>query len=224
MLRPLSVNDDNDLCMRAALIFAFLTGSRVSNYASVGVGRDHPLRWRDVAFDLTASIPAVCVTRRTSKTRQGGKYKPHPLWLGAAPRTPTLCPVAALRAWHSVCVARGRARSRDHVFVRSDGTRLSAAHVNDFLATRAVAAGVTALTSHCMRVSFMTCGSICGATRAVLYRQADFANPTTNVTAEYTYVHDFRVRMVRLTQQLLLTTSTQLATGTPAATDRRARR
>jgi hypothetical protein len=107
------------------------------------------------------------------------------------------------------------------VFVKDDGTRLKNRHINKFLAKRAHAAGVPALTSHCFRVSFMTTGSLVGASRRVLYRQADFADPTANAVASEAYVHDFRHRMVKVTQRQLLTTAAQLSDGKPAVRRRR---
>ena len=224
VLQPLDVTVSDELCLRAALCFAFCTGSRVSNYAACGEGKDHPLRWRDVSFDTESTPPAVRVLRRSSKTKQGTSHKPQPLWMGAAPRTPTLCPVTLLRAWHAHRRDRRRTRPHDRVFVRDDGSRLRNTDVNDFLASRAGAAGVPALTSHCFRVSFMTTGSLVGASRRLLYRQADFADPTSNAVASEAYVQDFRHRMVQVTQRQLLTTASQLSEGQPAAQHRRHRR
>ena len=70
----------------------------------------------------------------------------------------------------------------------------------------------------------MTTGSLVGASRRLLYRQADFADPTSNAVASEAYVQNFRHRMVQVTQRQLLTTASQLSEGQPAAQHRRHRR
>lgn len=226
VLRPLSRECVAHMAIRCAVLFMFHTGSRASNVVKSVASKHggHALRWRDVAAAETWHDPrAVCVTLRHSKTQQRNTQAPTPKWVGKVNTgDDDLCFVSHLVQWRTMCEARGWLKPSRRVFRVSSSVALTAAMVNEFLATRCEAANVgqVALTTHALRVSFVSNASLRNLPRHLVYSMAGFKEPGANTTMEQVYRRPHVSALATLAGQLVTTRDADLATGVPAAITR----
>ena len=200
--------------MRTALLLAFFTGARVSNYAATSQGARHVLRWSDVRWGRTEGkeVPkTVRLAFRSSKTAQPGASAAKLRWLVRLPDA-VMCAATHLWVWALRQRQRGLYRPTLPVFAISRHEVLTAEVVNAFLAARAAVVGLAPaqLRSHSLRVSFVSNAFAVGAAQREVYRQAGFVDPTANVAAEGAYALDGVKAMRRLQPLMVATTKADL--------------
>lgn len=214
----LDVRRLDQLCLRVAMVVQVAGGWRVSNIAAAPT-LQHSMRWGDVSFRPSLSHPrSVRVIERSSKTSRPGAGV-REVVLVAQPQAPLLCPVWHLQLWYRASRAHfGRLVPEQPVFLRSDGSALTAAAINTHLHRRERELGwpVGRVTSHAFRVAKATWLRMVGAPSRLVYKHLDWKDPSANSTAERVYCREGPTALAPYVARVHTVLSRDVDPGVPA--------
>ena len=218
VLAPLRCTVHDEMTMRTAIIVAWCAGWRVSQYTAAPT-LQHAVRVSDVwlwPFAAGFSPTMVSLWRKSSKTAQANTAPPRASWLGSAPPSPVLCPVAHLVAY--LQMRRWNATPAEPLFLLTNGEPLQADVVRAYLHSREKPLQLTRghLRPQGLRSGGATALAMVGASSRTIHMWGGWSDPAMSKSLSNAYLRDLRAHMEGLTEKMLTTTVTDFSHGAPA--------